>query len=144
MPKKFIRISDNFFAAPQIDENDVAEAAAEGFTLIVNNRPDGEGLGQPTSASIEAAARDAGLAYLYAPVGPAGISADLVDRLRDALEAPGAKVVGFCKSGMRSAAFHAFAEAFAGRPVDDILEDARAAGFTLDAQRAALEAAARQ
>jgi uncharacterized protein (TIGR01244 family) len=57
----FRRVTEDLSVAPQISVEDVAEAARLGFRLIVNNRPDGEQPGQPTSAEIEAAAKAAGL-----------------------------------------------------------------------------------
>ena len=49
--------------AGQITPEQVKEVAAQGFKTIINNRPDGEAPDQPTSAEIEAAAKEAGLAY---------------------------------------------------------------------------------
>ena len=59
----FRRVTDDFSVSPQIDLEDMAAAAAQGFTLVINNRPDGEQPGQPTSAEVEAAAKAAGLDY---------------------------------------------------------------------------------
>ena len=36
----FRRVTDSFSVSPQISPADVAQAAAEGVTLIINNRPD--------------------------------------------------------------------------------------------------------
>ena len=52
----FIRIDDNISVSPQITPDQVSGAAAQGVTLIVNNRPEEEEAGQPTGAEIEAAA----------------------------------------------------------------------------------------
>jgi uncharacterized protein (TIGR01244 family) len=47
--------------------------------MIVNNRPDGEDVGQPTSAEIEQAASDAGIDYRHVPIargmGPTDVEA---------------------------------------------------------------------
>ena len=57
------RLTADIAVAGQLDPAAMAEAAAAGFRSVVNNRPDFEGgPTQPTSASIEAAARAAGLA----------------------------------------------------------------------------------
>ena len=58
----------------------MARAAAEGFVLVINNRPDGEDPSQPSGATIEAAARAAGLDYLHVPVrgGPTQEQVDAV------------------------------------------------------------------
>ncbi len=97
----FRTVTDRFSVSPQISLADVAAAAAQGFTVIINNRPDGEGPGQPTSAEMEAAARAAGLAYVYAPVmgmpGPAQVEATA-----KALAGDSGRVLAFCRSGTRS------------------------------------------
>ena len=51
------RLDDKTLVAGQIGPADVPAFKAEGVTMIINNRPDGEDAGQPTSAEIEAAAR---------------------------------------------------------------------------------------
>ncbi len=64
----FRKVTDDFSVAPQIELSDVARAKAEGFVLLINNRPDGEAPGQPTSDQFEAAAQAVGLAYAHIPV----------------------------------------------------------------------------
>ena len=64
-----IRLDANVSVAPQLAPEAMAEAAAAGFKSVINNRPDFEGgPTQPTNASIEAAARAAGLEYAFLPV----------------------------------------------------------------------------
>ena len=53
------RLDDKTLVAGQIGPADVPALKAEGVTMIINNRPDGEDADQPTSAEIEAAARAA-------------------------------------------------------------------------------------
>src|SRR3989442_13681626 len=64
----FRHVTDDFAVSPQITPDEVALAAAQGFTLIINNRPDGEAPDQPTSAQISSAAGTAGLGYAHIPV----------------------------------------------------------------------------
>ena len=62
-------LTPDFSVAGQLSPEAMALAAQAGFKSVINNRPDFEGgPAQPTSASIEAAARAAGLAYAYLPV----------------------------------------------------------------------------
>ena len=90
--------------AAQLSPDAMAEAAAQGFKSIVNNRPDHEhGPGQPTNAQIEAAAHAAGLVYHWLPVdggwqSPAEIAA--FAKLLQDLPRP---LLAFCRSGARSA-----------------------------------------
>ncbi|HAN88345.1 MAG TPA: TIGR01244 family phosphatase, partial [Erythrobacter sp.] len=61
---EFRKLSDTFYASPQVSPQDISEAAAMGMALVVNNRPDGEAADQPEGAAIEAATRAAGMDYL--------------------------------------------------------------------------------
>ena len=74
--EEFERLDDTtLIAKRQIVAEDLQAVAAQGVRLLVNNRPDGEEPGQPSSAEIEAAARAAGLDYHHIPVAggfPAG------------------------------------------------------------------------
>ena len=65
MSANVTRHTDKFGTAPQISPSDLSEIAAMGFKTVINNRPDGEGgAEQPTSADIEAAAREIGRAHV--------------------------------------------------------------------------------
>ena len=50
------QLNDRTLVAGQIGPDDVPALKALGVTLIVNNRPDGEDVGQPASDDIEAPA----------------------------------------------------------------------------------------
>lgn len=125
----FRTVTDSFSVSPQIALTDIAIAAAAGFTLIINNRPDGEQPGQPTSAQVEAAARAAGLDYLYAPVtgrpGPAQVTA-----VRDAVDASAGNVLAYCRSGTRSICAWAMGQQGA-RNTDELIRLGAEAGYDL-------------
>ena len=70
----FRRLTEHFWASPQIGVADVADAKARGIALIINNRPEGEAPDQVFGETIEAAARTAGLGYRAIPVTHAGFS----------------------------------------------------------------------
>ncbi len=110
---QFRRVTDQFSVSPQIAVGDVAQAAAEGFVLIINNRPDGEDPAQPDGAEIEAAARAAGLDYVAIPVR-GGPDAAQVLAQRQAVEAANGPVLAFCRSGTRSIVTWAIGQAQAG------------------------------
>lgn len=119
--------------AGQIGPDDVADAAASGIAVIVNNRPDGEEPGQPTAAEIEAAARRAGLAYHHIPVSGA-ITPEAVARMAAVLD-EGASVLAFCRSGTRSTWLWALAEASRGVHGDTLILRASEAGYDLEPLR---------
>ena len=95
----FRKVTDEFWVAPQISLADLAQAKADGFQLIVNNRPDGESPDQPASVEMAAEARSLGLDYLHAPV-VGRPDADTVNAVQAAVS--GRKTLAFCRSGTRS------------------------------------------
>jgi uncharacterized protein (TIGR01244 family) len=127
----FRHITDDLSVAPQIGVADVAEAARQGFTTIINNRPDGEEPSQPPGAAIEAAAKAAGLAYVHIPVrgapGPAEVEA--VRQVVDAAEGP---VLAFCRTGTRSITTWSIGQAMSGAMSrGDLVSLGRQAGYDL-------------
>jgi uncharacterized protein (TIGR01244 family) len=125
----FRTVTETFSVSPQISPADVAVAAAQGFTLIINNRPDGEAPGQPTSAQIEAAARAAGLDYVFIPV-VGRPSAGQADAVRAAAAGAPGKVLAFCRSGTRSICAWAIGQAATTDP-DHLIRLGAAAGYDL-------------
>lgn len=124
-----IRLDEHMLVAGQIRPGDVAALAAQGVTMIVNNRPDGEEPGQPGGAEIEAAAREAGVGYRYIPVA-AGLSAEQVEAMAEALERDGT-TLAFCRSGTRSTYLWAMARAAGGEDAEKLIAKAAAAGYDL-------------
>ena len=127
----FRHVTDDLSVAPQISPDDVAAAAAQGFTTIINNRPDGEEPAQPTSAQIEAAAQAANLRYVHIPVrgqpGPAE-----VDAVRQVVESADGPVLAFCRSGTRSITTWSIGQALSGAMSrGDLVSLGRAAGYDL-------------
>ena len=127
----FRKLSDHVLASPQIDVADVAAAAAQGVTLIVNNRPEGESDDQTPGAEIEAAARAAGLGYVTIPVTHAGFSEGQVKAMSEALAQGNGKVLAYCRSGTRSTLLWALAEASRGQSPDAIAAQAAEAGYDI-------------
>lgn len=124
----------------QIEAEDVADAKAQGFTTIVNNRPDGEQPGQPTGAGIEAAARAAGLDYVAIPVDHSGFAEWQIAAMAEALEKADGPVLAFCRSGTRSTFLWALARHRLGDDGEALIAKAAGAGYDLSAIRPALEA----
>lgn len=134
----FRKLDETISVAGQITPADIAEAAAQGFTFVINNRPDGEQPGQPGAAEIEAAAREAGLGYRAIPITHAGFSQNQVAAMREALEAAPGPVLAFCRSGTRSTLIWALARAGMGDDADSLQVKAEAAGYDLSPIRALL------
>lgn len=122
-------LSPTVWTSPQITSDALPAIAHAGVKRVINNRPDHEEPGQPTSAEIEAAARAAGLEYVWIPVR--GVpEASQVTAVGEAL-ADGEPTLLFCRSGMRSAAAWALAERAAGADPRALREAAAAAGYDL-------------
>ena len=138
----FRSLSDSVYASPQITPEQIEDAATLGVTMIINNRPDGEEPGQPEGASIEEAARAAGLAYAAIPVSGAGLGMPQVEAMADALAAAEGKVLAYCRSGTRSTFLWSLAQAKAGQQPETIAEAARSAGYDVSPVYGAMQALA--
>jgi uncharacterized protein (TIGR01244 family) len=115
----------------QISPDDVAELKAIGVTLIVNNRPDGEDVGQPESDDIEAAAKAAGIDYRHVPIAR-GLGPSDIEAMREAMHSAGeGKMFAFCRSGNRSALAWAVAKSEDGVSGAELNRMANEAGFDL-------------
>jgi uncharacterized protein (TIGR01244 family) len=124
------RINDEVSVAPQISPDDMAALKAAGFTTVINNRPDGEAPDQPTSAEMQAAAEAAGLGYHFIPLGREGVSPEMIEQERIALETSKGPVLCFCRSGTRSTTLWALTQA--GRmPAQEIVAQAAHAGYEM-------------
>jgi uncharacterized protein (TIGR01244 family) len=97
-------VADDVFVAPQLDAMAMPELARLGFRSVVNNRPDFEGgPGQPTSATVEAAAQAAGLEYRFLPVSGGYQSPEEIAAMGALLAELPRPLLMFCRSGARSA-----------------------------------------
>ena len=134
---RLIPLDANTFVTGQIAPHDLPEIAGAGVTTIVNNRPDHEEPGQPTTAEIRRAAQAAGLAYRDIPVA-GGISDTQIEAMAQALEAAPGKLLAFCRSGTRSTFLWALARASQGADPDTLLNQAAVAGYDLTPIRSAL------
>ncbi len=137
----FIRLTESVAVAGQIAPVDIATAVAQGFTTIVNNRPDGEEFGQPPCAEMRAAAVAAGVGYTAIPVGH-GFTRVQVSDMAAVLAAATGPVLAFCRSGTRSTNLWALAEASRGGDADAIIAAAASGGYDVSSLRPTLVALA--
>ncbi len=129
MEAEFRKLEDNMFVSPQISASDVAAAKEAGFTLIVNNRPDGEEPDAARGEEIAAAASAAGIDYIAIPITRAGFSRPQIDALNAARAKTGGKTLAYCRSGTRSTLLWALAEAAKGNSPRIIAAKAADAGY---------------
>jgi uncharacterized protein (TIGR01244 family) len=127
----FRKVTDDFAVAPQIAIDDVAAAADQGFTLVINNRPDGEAPDQPSSAQMEAAARAAGVDYAYIPVR-GGPTLEQIEAVEAAIAEAKGPVLAFCRSGTRSIVTWSLGQARTGaRERGELVQLGEQAGYDL-------------
>lgn len=136
---KFIDVEPGFSVSPQLIEADLDQAAAQGFTMIVNNRPDDEESGQPAGADLAGHAQNLGMEWIDIPVTHAGFSTSQVERLGAALEQASGPVLAYCRSGTRSTMLWALAQARGGRHPAELQDRAAAAGYDLTPLRPLLD-----
>ena len=123
------QLDDRTWVSGQIAPHQVAELAAQGVTVLINNRPDGEEAGQPLAVEIEDAAAEAGISYHFLPI-IRGIGPADVDEMQKALrEAGDGKLLAFCRSGKRSALACALAHREDGASREQVEQSLTEAGF---------------
>lgn len=100
---RIVKLSESVAVSEQIAVKDVAQIAAEGYEVLINNRPDGEAPGQPSSAEIEAAAKAAGIEYHFLPVTAMDFPGQGFEQMEKLLRDDSRPVLAFCRSGTRCA-----------------------------------------
>jgi uncharacterized protein (TIGR01244 family) len=125
------QLDDRTLIAGQIKPEDVPTLKELGVTMIVNNRPDGEDVGQPEGDEIEAAAKAAGIEYRHVPIAR-GLGPSDIEEMREAIHQAGeGKLLAFCRSGNRSILSWAVATSEDGVSREELHRLANEAGFDL-------------
>ncbi len=97
------RLTQTVAVAGQISLDQVPQIAAAGYKVLVNNRPDGEEPGQPSSVQVEAAAIEAGLEYHYLPVTASNFPGPGAGQMAALFADASRPLFAFCRSGTRCA-----------------------------------------
>lgn len=126
-------LSNTVSVGPQLSMDDLVALGAQGFTSVINNRPDDEEPGQISSTDLEMAARAAGLDFHHIPIRglPHAEAVSAVGEVLKSDAANNGRTIMFCRSGMRSAACWAMAQRLAGSDADHLRAAAAAAGYDL-------------
>ena len=95
-------VAPGLYIAPQILPDHVPLLAREGIKTIINNRPDGEAVNQPSSAEIAEMAAQHGIDYVHIPVRGKEINPEMVAQFAKAWRDSKGKTLAFCQSGGRS------------------------------------------
>ncbi|WP_422374142.1 TIGR01244 family sulfur transferase [Roseibium sp.] len=123
-------VNPDLSVAPQIQPEDVAVLAAQGFKSLICNRPDGEAPDQPEFEAMKTAAAEQGLEIRYLPIVGGNFGADDIETFTQMMTDLPKPVLAYCRSGTRSIALWALSEA-RSRPVADVLADTSAAGYNI-------------
>lgn len=125
------KITEKTSVSPQITPQDMAAIKEAGVRAIICNRPDGEGVDQPSFEEIEAAAKKIGLEAAYVPVTYGKVRDEDVKSFGAALKDLPRPVLAYCRTGTRSATLWSFHES-KKRPMHEILAATKAAGYDMN------------
>ncbi|MFC4271235.1 TIGR01244 family phosphatase [Sneathiella chungangensis] len=125
------KISGNLSVSAQILPEDIEELAKLGYKAIICNRPDGEGADQPTFAEIKKVAHKAGLEAVYIPIVSGRVQDSDARSFGDAVTSLPNPVLAYCRTGTRSATLWSLNEGAKGRPLPEILQATKDAGYDM-------------
>ena len=125
-------IDDTLAVGSQMQPEELAALAEQGFVAVICNRPDGEEPGQPMLDEMRAAAQAAGLAFHHIPVSGGLFPPAAVDAFGAVRRGTPGKVLAYCRTGTRAATLDALANVH-GLTVAERLSRAGAAGYDLSA-----------
>ena len=140
------QLHSNLYVAGEILPQDIDTLKSEGFTTIINNRPDQEEAAQPNAAQMSELAKEAGIAYVHLPMANGQpLGENVVGDFRKLIVDPEQKILAHCRSGRRSSVIWALGAIAAGEvSVDDAIAKGVAAGIPLHNARPLLESAVPQ
>jgi uncharacterized protein (TIGR01244 family) len=134
-------LAPGVFVAGAIAPADIAAFRQGGGAFVVDLLPDDEAAPQARSPQMDAAARDAGLGFVYAPTKSSPLSAQAVAEAGKALASGKRPILIYCRSGSRASRVWALVEASRvdGMDIAGILRSTAAAGYSVDDMRGELE-----
>ena len=138
-------ITESYSVSPQIDPADMADIAAAGVTLIIDNRPDAEIPPSHHGLVMAEAAKAAGIEFVHLPITHDTMTPDVIATQQAKIAGAEGKVVAYCASGTRSTVIWALGQAGTGdASVDQIIGAAARGGYDLAGLRPRLEALAKR
>ena len=101
MQAKITVLTERFAVASQIGAGDIAEIAAAGYRVLINNRPDGEQEGQLSSHDARQQAEALGIEYHYLPFTAATLTLAQIEQFERLLADARGPILAHCRSGTR-------------------------------------------
>jgi len=71
---RVLELAPQVYVSGQLFDHDIRLAAKQGVRTIMNNRADGESVGQPSSCDLAKTAEELGMTFLHFPVDPREIT----------------------------------------------------------------------
>ena len=128
------QLTESLSVAAQITTQDIPNLAAQGFTVVVCNRPDGEVPGQATIDEIEAACNADDIIFVRYPVDAINFPGPDIEGLGALFDDPGQSVLAYCRTGTRCA--NLWVTSQSGDSQAAAVQTAREIGFDLSLVRA--------
>lgn len=97
------QLTETLSVAAQVTPQDIPNIAAQGFSTVVCNRPDGEVPVQASMDAIEAACNDANLLFVRYPVDALNFPGPDLEGLGDLFDDASQRVLAYCRTGTRCA-----------------------------------------
>ena len=97
------QLTETLSVAAQVTPQDIPNIAAQGFSMVVCNRPDREVPDQASMDAIEAACNDANLLFVRYPVDALNFPGPDLEGLGELFDDAGQRVLAYCRTGTRCA-----------------------------------------
>ena len=127
------QLFQDLLVAGQLQEGDFKLAKEKGITVIINNRPDDEQVGQLSSTEAKALCDKLDIEYHYLPMENGKPLPDgLVEQVSSIIDDATGTVLAHCRSGMRSTILWALGKVGQGElTADEAFACANNAGINL-------------
>ena len=97
------QLTETLSVAAQVTPQDIPNIAAQGFSMVVCNRPDREVPDQASMDAIEAACNDANLLFVRYPVDALNFPGPDLEGLGELFDDADQRVLAYCRTGTRCA-----------------------------------------
>jgi uncharacterized protein (TIGR01244 family) len=140
----FVCIDKNYHVSPQIEPQQIAEIAGNGFVKIICNRPDMEVSPFYSSSVMEDLAKENNIEFHLIELTHEMMTPETAARQRELVLNCKGPVLAYCASGTRCSLLWAIGEANAGNDPNIILAKTLAAGYDFSNFEASLRTLSNQ
>ena len=140
----FVCIDKNYHVSPQIEPQQIAEIAGNGFVKIICNRPDMEVSPFYSSSVMEDLAKENNIEFHLIELTHEMMTTETAARQRELVLNCKGPVLAYCASGTRCSLLWAIGEANAGNDPNIILAKTLAAGYDFSNFEASLRTLSNQ